>query len=463
MLSRAQRIAIFELAGKGLGKKAIARALGVTPSTVRQVLASGQTRPPRLERPFKAEPHRDEILRLHAACRGNLWRVHEELRAQGVAISYPALTAFCRRAGIGTPPKQAAGRYDFAPGEETQHDTSPHTATIGRKRHGVQSAASALAYSGMLFFQGYPRFRRLECKSFLTETWRSLEGVTRRVVVDNTHLVVLRGTGAAMVPVPEMAAFAQRLGFTFQAHEKGDANRSAVVERNFHFIERNFYAGRRFADFTDLNAQAREWCERVNQRFIRSRRARPVELFAVERLALQPLPDWLPDPYQLLPRTVDVEGYVCVDTNRYSVPEEWIGDPVEVRATVTRLTIDHRRHGTVEHARLALPEGRRVTLPEHRHRPRKSHAPTERELGEIERRAPELLDYARALVRRGKKQPTLALRQLLRLVRDYPREPLLAAAAEALHYGLFDLERLETMVLRRIANEFFRLEGEDEP
>ena len=40
-----------------------------------------------------------------------------------------------------------------------------------------------------------------------------------------------------MVPVPEMAAFAERYGFDFVAHEKGDANRSAHVERRFDYIE----------------------------------------------------------------------------------------------------------------------------------------------------------------------------------------------------------------------------------
>jgi hypothetical protein len=34
-----------------------------------------------------------------------------------------------------------------------------------------------------------------------------------------------------MIPVPEMKAFADRLGFRFVAHAIGDANRSARVER----------------------------------------------------------------------------------------------------------------------------------------------------------------------------------------------------------------------------------------
>ena len=38
-------------------------------------------------------------------------------------------------------------------------------------------------------------------------------------MIDNTHVVVLRGTGRDMVPVPEMAAFAERFGFRFVAHQ----------------------------------------------------------------------------------------------------------------------------------------------------------------------------------------------------------------------------------------------------
>ena len=53
----------------------------------------------------------------------------------------------------------------------------------------------------------------------------------------------------------------------------------------------------------------------------------------------------------------------------------------------------------------------------------------------------------------------LALRQLLRLVRDYPREPLLAAVCEAAHYGLYDLDRVERMILRRVAQDYFRLKA----
>jgi hypothetical protein len=78
---------------------------------------------------------------------------------------------------------------------------------------------------------------------------------------------------------------------------------------------------------------------------------------------------------------------------------------------------------------------------------------------------PALDDYVKALKQKGKKQTTLAFKQLLRMAREYPREPLMAAVTEAAHYGLYDLDRVERMVLRRIANDYFRLEpapGDDD-
>ena len=70
---------------------------------------------------------------------------------------------------------------------------------------------------------------------------------------------------------------------------------------------------------------------------------------------------------------------------------------------------------------------------------------------------PELAAYVAALKEKGRKVVALALRQLLRLVRDYPREPLLAAVGDAARYGLYDLDRLERMILRRVARDYFLL------
>jgi len=460
MLSQNQRTTILELHSQGVPKREIARTLGVSRLSVRKVLKSNSSTLPVLVRAEKAEAYRIQILELLASHKGNLVRVHEELVSRGLDLSYPALTAFCRRHGIGQEPKVASGHYHFDPGEEIQHDTSPHEAEIAGKKRTVQTASAVLCYSRMLFFQCYPRFQRFDCKVFLTEALRYLQGSARRVMIDNTHVVVLRGTGAAMIPVPEMEAFAERFGFRFAAHERGDANRSARVERNFDFIENNFFAGRTFSSWDDLNAQARAWCDRVNSTYKKFIRAVPRELFAIERLRLKPLPAWIPDVYRLAERIVDVDGYVALNSSRYSVPADWIGRRVEVRETKDKIEIQLDARRIVTHQRVAEGEFQRVTLAEHRRphsqriRPNGSHPDQQA----ILQTAPELAAYIEALKQRGHRPLTLALRHLRRILHDYPRQPVVASIEEAARYGLYDLDRLERMILRRIAHDYFLLD-----
>src|SRR5690349_9357812 len=134
MLSQAQRTTILELNAQQVSKREIARMLGISRVVVRKILRSNSTVVPELQRPEKAEPYRQQILELFDQCKGNLVRVHEELVASGAELSYAALTAFCRRHGIGYQPPKPIGQYDFQPGKELQHDTSPHEAELDGRR-----------------------------------------------------------------------------------------------------------------------------------------------------------------------------------------------------------------------------------------------------------------------------------------------------------------------------------------
>src|SRR5437867_4895581 len=83
MLSQAQRTAILELSAKGVTKRQIARVLQLSRLTVRKVLRANSTHVPEIQRAEKAEPYRQQILDLLTSCKGNLVRVHEELKAGG--------------------------------------------------------------------------------------------------------------------------------------------------------------------------------------------------------------------------------------------------------------------------------------------------------------------------------------------------------------------------------------------
>ena len=44
--------------------------------------------------------------------------------------------------------------------------------------------------------------------------------------------------------------------------------------------------------------------------------------------------------------------------------------------------------------------------------------------------------------------------------RTYPSAPFLAALEQALQFGLFDLGRVEALILKQVAGEFFALDAE---
>jgi len=235
------RRAILALAAKGHSLHAIAESLGVGRNTVRRIVRSGRAEVRRAERKVKLAAHDARVRELFNACEGMRQRVHEELLRGGVTVPYATLTRYLRDNGIGLAPKKAAGAYVFAPGEEMQHDTSPHRLRIGGKLVKLECASLVLCYPRRRYCQLYPRWTRFWAKVFLTEAFVRFGGAAGRCMLDNSHIILAGGRGKNAVIAPEMVAFGKRFGFTFVAHEVGDANRSGHVERGFDYVEKNFY------------------------------------------------------------------------------------------------------------------------------------------------------------------------------------------------------------------------------
>ena len=465
MLSYDTRAAILTLHSKKVAVRAIARTLKVSRAAVLRVLQQGTVDVPAVSRVEQLSAELDRIRELYATCQGNLVRVHEELSAAGIDVAYSTVTSFCRRHQIGAVPKQVVGSYSFLPGEEMQHDTSPHRPIIAGSPRLVQCASLVLCYSRMLFAQVYPKFNRFWCKVFLVEAIRYFEGAAARCMLDNSSIIIAHGTGRNAVPAPEMAALGEDFGFQFVAHELGDANRSARVERNFDYIERNYYAGRDFLDVADCNRQMRVWCDQVNQTHKRSLRAAPRELFAVEKPALRRLPLHIREPTEVAHRTVDALGFVTLHTNNYSAPLRLLDHDVDVIASHDRIRIFEGHRLACEHAREEDGANQRKILPEHKEerrqqRPLKSApCPHEEELVSI---APEFAELTHHLKSRHPGRAVRALRRLHQLYLDYPTDQLRFAIRRALDHGLYDLSRIEAIVLTKLSGSFFR-ESQDLP
>lgn len=467
MLNKEIRTAILTLAGKGRSRREIARALGVSRNSVKAVLLEGTAQSGCVERASRLDEYLEDIRTLHTEChddkgRTNMVRVLEKLgeklicEGKKLNVSYSTLTRFCRDHGIGVREKVPAGRIVTGPGEESQHDTSPYTLELGGRKTKVQCASIVLGYSRMLYIQFYPKFDRFHLKIFLTEALTYFGGACRRCVIDNTSIALACGSGSRAQMAPEIEAFEERFGFRFLAHEIGDSDRKGKIERPFDWVERNFLVGRTFADWTDLNRQALEWIERANHKQKRELKASPVELFAAEKGALVLLPLYVPEVYRLWPRTVDAYGCVSLHGFKYPAPAAYIGKEVQVRETKDRvIVLDGQQEVTAQDKK--APGSPQPALPLTTAAPRRQKSAQLAEEGKLMALGEVLCAYLEALkVARGPRY-YWSVRKLWRLLCQYRAEDLKTAVAKALEHRLFDINRLETVLLQDIAQKDYQL------
>jgi hypothetical protein len=381
-------------------------------------------------------------------------------------VPYSTLTYWVRQAQLREPTAQRAGHYAFEPGQEMQHDTSPHPLKVGGTAVAGQCAGLVLGFSHYAFVQYYPCFTRFEAQVFLNEAFGFIGGTCRRCTIDNTSVLVASGSGPGAIIAAPMERFAKRFAVQFIPHAIGHADRKAHVERLFHYVEHNFLPGREFADWHDLNTQARQWCEQVaNQKVKRSLGTSPRAALEQERPFLQPLPPHCPAVCTLVHRVVDTEGYVSLDTNRYSVPERLLGKQVDVYKYFDEVVVYFAGKLVARHPRAIGLRDRRLTAEGH-HRPLGARARRQAPLPQHQallRDAPAVLEqYVQALVQHAPGRGATRLKRLLHLKRTYPAEPFLGAIEQALTYGLFDITRLEALILKRVRGDFFLLGEEDE-
>ncbi len=188
----------------------------------------------------------------------------------------------------------------------------------------------------------------------------------------------------------------------------------------------------------------------------------PEAAYLIEKPHLRPLSEVLPPVYDLLDRVVDIYGYVSVDTNRYSVPERFVGKTVTVYKLPKEIRVLRKGETIAVHPRAIGRSDARSTLPGHHSVPvRKARGPTVEE-GLLLADPPSLAAYADRLKVRDNGWGRRALRRLLEMKRTYPQGPFLAAVEEALKYGLYDLARLESLILKKVGGEFFALGAEED-
>jgi len=131
MIPEDTRQAIITLHDKGMQTRVISLTLKVSRNTVRRVLRGDSI--DRTEHASPLDEHVPLITQAYRSCGGNVVRVAEVLKDHGIEIPYSTLTRLVRNIGLRMPQKVRAGAYEFGPGEEMQHDTSPHKVIMDGK------------------------------------------------------------------------------------------------------------------------------------------------------------------------------------------------------------------------------------------------------------------------------------------------------------------------------------------
>ena len=219
-------------------------------------------------------------------------------------------------------------------------------------------------------------------------------------------------------------------------------------------METNFFPGRTFRDFEDLNAQAIDWSTvRMYHRPLTKRRIIPAAAFEYERTYLTQIPPHLPAPYRLHGRGTDQYGYVAFGANYYWVPGKGRYD-VKVIEYAERLKIFRDRDLLVEYP--LPPHGTRNACfrpegqPTPRHEPHCRRQPTMEEEKRLRALDPVVGMYLDAgWMPKGTGRHRF-LRELFRLYGRMTPALFVRTIERALKYRIMDLETIRRIALMHV-------------
>jgi transposase len=362
--------AIRTLAGRGVGKKAIAREVGVAVNTVRRYLRQPIT-PGQQVRPAArrlTDDRREEARTLYEGpAAGNAVVVQRLLAAGGCDTSVRTIERAV--ADIRRTQRVAAlatVRVETAPGDQVQIDFGQKRLRIAGVRVRIFLLVAVLSYSRRLFVKPFLNERGDDWREGIAAAFAHIGGVPRTLLGDNARALVLgrdRATGTVSFH-PAYLAFCRDWDVQPRACAPYRARTKGKTEAGVKYVKRNALADQAFDSFGALEQYLAEWMTIADQRCHGTTREAPIVRFERdERAALRALPlRALPRRAQRLRRRVALDAFVDVDTIRYSVPHRLVRDHVEVVVQERLVQIFHGTELVATHARSSEPFARVVDV-----------------------------------------------------------------------------------------------------
>ena len=437
---------------KGLKATQIASALGLDERTTRKWMAVERYRPRQsAPRASKLDAFRDRIgawLERHPFTAAQIF---QKLRQEGYDGGVTIVKDYVRRVRPPRPP--AFLSLSFAPGECAQVDWGQYgTIAAGSTRRRLSFFVLTMGFSRLMYVTFTLAEKMEQWLACHVRAFEFLGGVPRRVMIDNLRSAVLcHPPGATACFHPRYRELAAHFGFEPVACPLGQAHHKGRVERSVGYIKHNLLDGLEIIGRPALELEARRWLEEVaNQRLHRDTRRKPIELFTAEEkpaLLLLPLASF--DTSVTLPVRASRQFRVEYDGNRYSVPSEYAGQVLTLKAYADRLLFYHQHNLIAEHPR-SYDRAQDVSNPDH-----------ERTLLVERRRARSQQIYRRFLLLTPKADafyaqlaqrrlnPLVHLRKIVALVDVYGPAPVGQAIEDALHFQAFSSEYILNILQQR--------------
>jgi len=339
---------IKQLARQGIGKSEIARRLGIDRKTVRRYLSETGGPPQFQKRPGRdsqVKPFEEYLKKRLAQGCTNGKVLLREIKEQGYQGGYTALKDFLR------PLRQdgrwqAEIRWEGPPGQYAQADWGHFAVQLpDRSLMKLYAFVFTLVYSRVTYVEWSCGTDMATLEHSHEYAFAYVGGVPRYIVYDRMKTVVLGEDGQGNVRFhPAFLDFARYWGFTPKATPPYWPGGKGKVESGVKYVRRNFWQGLvSIAGVEDLNHRCREWLDRVANTRIHGTTGRvPFEMLKEE--GLQPLDGRVPYPASpAVLRHVSRDSLVSYGGCRYSLPAEWAGKNVWVRAvTGDRIVVSAR-------------------------------------------------------------------------------------------------------------------------
>lgn len=328
---------------KGLKPAQIARELSLDPRTVAKWIQENHFRKrASVQRPSKLDPFKPSIVRMLETHPYSAAQILQRIREEGFDGRYSIVKDYVRKV---RPKRQPAFlKLAFAPGECAQVDWGSFgSVSVGSSSRRLSFFVMVLCYSRMMYLEftvSQTMEHFLACHQNAFDYFGS---VPRKIMVDNLKSAVLRRiTGEAPVLNPTYLDFANTYGFTIAPCNVRAGNEKGRVENGVGYAKKNFLAGLDIPNFEALNPAARIWLNEVaNVRIHGETRKKPIDLLKEEKPHLLPLPPHCFDIANVTQARASSQFRIALDSNHYSVPAQYAGARLTLKAYPDRLCIYH--------------------------------------------------------------------------------------------------------------------------